>query len=1179
MLAHGSGVAVFLAVNIGGEIQCYDPVSEVRTGWPPPWDADQAADNLVAYFDHRGDPVLRFGETNYLRLTARSRMDDALARLPVADRLQLADEFEALNEGFAAAMDRGVAPGSEEANALAERHLDYAQELFPDYGYESHRADGRRLVTMAAFRDPYEWIAPGLARYVRDVIVANAERRLGPPDDPHARPVGPRQPGNPPSGFGAAAEHPPPPIDARGGSGPGEPESREPTGGNSGHLPARSLGNDVVVHPLGDAQMAVQRARANAALWKSLSEDQWRTLIETHPDKIGNADGIPMWACHQANTRLLGDWLRYRGQLQSRLGSGETLDDGDIPFISLMNRFEADWQVAIEAARAAGVDGPYLFRFNPRAFAGVGRAIVVFSKNCEDPYEAQSVSWHIPGRGATLDEFGRLMGRALNQLASTLREEPALPAGSIAWLGYRTVFEDKAQAEQVARVGGEILLGGICAFNATHNAWAGDGRPFSGHHVFGHCQGGRVAGYAGQRERLDGQARTITLIGMSRGVGPITHASQFGPNIKVYVAASSADPATWQGDDTPGSNETGVDPAMDVFAARRITAEIPLEKIIMMGDYQLHNSYYDHVATGVPGEALANFGRIAAGHPERVKFDGQRRIVVGQRGEYVSDPAAERQARPEDPRLSDGGPVDSGAGPDGPQSQQGVAAGGGRGDGGGAAHGVAGHGEDGGDDFSRRRAAYRRLGLTTKARLTRRVDTGLADPLLDVLNNLNRRQIRRWAKDISGKYGGRFPFDWEGDEDGGKVVLSGKLFSGDTGVNPRFSLVSFRPGDVWGEMLGDGVGRKIAKVTCQFYREGRDPVARVVKLQITDRHFFSRADEVEKLVTAALKSLTAELERCVDRIEFTPDVYLSYPRVLREVTWNLATGIGPVDRDAGTGGPESHDGVPAESHADLEAEPDGHSHPVEHYFQTRSPSGDAIENRQPDDTLRSVAGVLTQIYGRAIHLEPGSVTVRELFVAAGSAVESASYAEVGDTLRYLGRDSSAIVASIWADRPGAAVFLAVNIKGEIHYYGPVSDVLRGWPPPWGQDQVSAIMVAYLDAHGNPVLPWGEYDDRWLSVRRRADDAWAGLPEAGRSKLTRDREALNDDFATAMDRGVAPGSDQANALAERDLASRRTLCADYGYVQHRYDARRFVTNAAARRFVESRAPGLARLCVM
>ena len=102
-------------------------------------------------------------------------MDEAVAGLPKADRLALADVLGAVNQGFASAMAGGVAPGSAQANALAERHLAIGRRLIADYDHRLHRNFGRRLVTKGELRDPYEWTAPGLARYVRDVIVANAE--------------------------------------------------------------------------------------------------------------------------------------------------------------------------------------------------------------------------------------------------------------------------------------------------------------------------------------------------------------------------------------------------------------------------------------------------------------------------------------------------------------------------------------------------------------------------------------------------------------------------------------------------------------------------------------------------------------------------------------------------------------------------------------------------------------------------------------------------------------------------------------------------------------------------------------------------------------------------------------------------------------------------------------------
>jgi hypothetical protein len=169
---------VFLVVNIRGEIHGYDSASESLIDWPPPRDHGPAY-TFVGYLNDRGDPLLPLGERADRRFTYWLRMDEAWAELSEADRSQLVQDIVALNGDFASAMARGVEPGSEPANALAERHLALFLRIFVDYGYESHRADGRPLVTDGRLRDPLEWIAPGSARYVRDVIVANAKHHLG----------------------------------------------------------------------------------------------------------------------------------------------------------------------------------------------------------------------------------------------------------------------------------------------------------------------------------------------------------------------------------------------------------------------------------------------------------------------------------------------------------------------------------------------------------------------------------------------------------------------------------------------------------------------------------------------------------------------------------------------------------------------------------------------------------------------------------------------------------------------------------------------------------------------------------------------------------------------------------------------------------------------------------------
>ncbi|CRZ17740.1 toxin glutamine deamidase domain-containing protein [Mycolicibacterium neworleansense] len=411
-----------------------------------------------------------------------------------------------------------------------------------------------------------------------------------------------------------------------------------------------------LVRPTGDGPLAVERAQANAVWWKGLSVDQQQALIETYPGQIGNAEGIPPMTAHEANSRAMQDWLAKGREMQSKLDNGVRLGwEKHLEMLRAKAVGDA-LERATQAARRAGIDGPYLLRFDPDAHRGAGVAVVGFGV---DPYLAEAVSWHIPGRGMTIQELGPAMGSALNHAMSVVLESPTASAASMAWIGYDTMADDAPQA------GGENFHSDVSGFNAARDAWSG-GERFSNNHVFGHCQGSAVAGYAGEGGRLSGEVRTVTLFG-SPGLGPMNHAGEFGRGVDVYVASSSTDVFTWRGGATPGSTGSpdggyGVDPAMDFFGAQRIAAEFPLVVMTQAGDYDIHNFYYKFVdkAAGVRNESLANFGRIATGHSERVGLEGHRSVVSeGGQETKVRDPAAARSVRLEDLRLPDADPADN----------------------------------------------------------------------------------------------------------------------------------------------------------------------------------------------------------------------------------------------------------------------------------------------------------------------------------------------------------------------------------------------------------------------------------------------------------------------------------------------------------------------------------------
>ncbi len=135
---------------------------------------------------------------------------------------------------------------------------------------------------------------------------------------------------------------------------------------------------------------------------------------------------------------------------------------------------------------------------DPFEFGGDGRAVVSFGA---DPYQADSVSWLVPGFATTVDKLEGNMRNALNHVQSTMREDPTLAATSIAWIGYDApngVASGRVLSPALARAGAEILYSDIRAFNVARDTVAGDGSRFNGNHIFGHSYGSTTVSYAGR---------------------------------------------------------------------------------------------------------------------------------------------------------------------------------------------------------------------------------------------------------------------------------------------------------------------------------------------------------------------------------------------------------------------------------------------------------------------------------------------------------------------------------------------------------------------------------------------------------------------------------------------------------------------------------------------------------
>jgi DNA-binding transcriptional MerR regulator len=112
----------------------------------------------------------RWGDTDAYRESQRrttSYTKDDWARLK--------DEADAGLRAFRDAMQAGVPADGSDGRALAEQHRQFLNRWFYECNYDMHRGLAEMYVADERFRKTYDDIAPGLADYVHDAIIANAD--------------------------------------------------------------------------------------------------------------------------------------------------------------------------------------------------------------------------------------------------------------------------------------------------------------------------------------------------------------------------------------------------------------------------------------------------------------------------------------------------------------------------------------------------------------------------------------------------------------------------------------------------------------------------------------------------------------------------------------------------------------------------------------------------------------------------------------------------------------------------------------------------------------------------------------------------------------------------------------------------------------------------------------------
>jgi hypothetical protein len=97
------------------------------------------------------------------------------ARYGEPEWAEIRAEAEGIVRDFAAALDAGQPADAEQARTVAERHRGHITRWFYPVSTSMHRNLAELYVADPRFAASYERVAEGLAAYVHDAVVANAD--------------------------------------------------------------------------------------------------------------------------------------------------------------------------------------------------------------------------------------------------------------------------------------------------------------------------------------------------------------------------------------------------------------------------------------------------------------------------------------------------------------------------------------------------------------------------------------------------------------------------------------------------------------------------------------------------------------------------------------------------------------------------------------------------------------------------------------------------------------------------------------------------------------------------------------------------------------------------------------------------------------------------------------------
>ncbi|BBZ48477.1 hypothetical protein H7H82_13130 [Mycobacterium heidelbergense] len=368
--------------------------------------------------------------------------------------------------------------------------------------------------------------------------------------------------------------------------------------------------------------------------WKTLSPEQQRQLIASHPPELGNLNGIPVDARGEVNRAVMNDDLHRVEDLAQRSGvsvNDVLSDPGKYGLsASAVTRYTNACRARDGLAKSAqAVDKwpdnhppVFLLRYEPEAFGGEGAAAIAIG----NPDTAANTAVLVKGLGSGVREGTLANPDGVRLYEESARADWGKETAVVMWVGYdapNTWHDPGLWEPNMARTGGQLLAADVNALAVTH-----DGAP-THMTVVGHSYGSTVVSDASAAYGM--RTDDVVLVG-SPGTDLAHSAADFhlSPGGHLFVGAASGDAVTWspgqvRGPGLIGPSLAGLgdDPAVEGYGSTRFRAENPEYTANPIYD---HSHYFDKGS-----ESLFSISDVVSSHGDALQHDG---MTASHRGAY-----------------------------------------------------------------------------------------------------------------------------------------------------------------------------------------------------------------------------------------------------------------------------------------------------------------------------------------------------------------------------------------------------------------------------------------------------------------------------------------------------------------------------------------------------------------